>query len=135
MDALRLNRARCRCAFQKGSQKVRRSGYPAMVMALVRAEEMGDVYLEISFAPHPIYRVEGKDILMDLPVSPWEAALGGKVILPTAEGKVDLTILQNARAGQTLRLKGKGLPAGNLLASLVIVNPDLATEEARSLFE
>ena len=98
----------------------------------------GDVYLEVSFAPHPIYRVEGKDIHMDLPVSPWEAALGGKVVLPTPGGKVDLTIPKNARAGQTLRLKGKGLPgrpAGNLLASLVIVNPDVSNDEARRLFE
>ncbi|WP_245813611.1 DnaJ C-terminal domain-containing protein [Boseongicola aestuarii] len=101
-------------------------------------EPTGDVYLEVSFAPHPIYRVEGKDIYMDLPVSPWEAALGGKVVLPTPGGKVDLTIPKNARAGQTLRLKGKGLPgqpAGNLLASLVIVNPDVTNDEARRLFE
>lgn len=99
---------------------------------------LGDIYLEVSFAPHPIYRVEGKDILMDLPVAPWEAALGGKIVLPTPGGKVDLKIPSNARAGQTLRLKGKGLPgrpAGNLLATLVIVNPDATTDEARGLFE
>ncbi|MBT8412812.1 MAG: DnaJ domain-containing protein [Boseongicola sp.] len=103
-----------------------------------QGEVLGDVYLEVSFAPHPIYRVDGKDILMDLPVAPWEAALGGKVVLPTPGGKVDLKIPKNARAGQTLRLKGKGLPgrpAGNLMATLVIVNPDASSAEARVLFE
>ena len=98
---------------------------------------MGDIYLEVAFAPHPIYRAEGKDIFMDLPVAPWEAALGGKIVLPTPGGKVDLKIPPNARTGQNLRLKGKGLPgrpAGNLMASLVIVNPNVTSDEARDLF-
>lgn len=96
-----------------------------------------DLFLEVSFAPHPIYRINGRDLHMDLPVAPWEAALGGKVVLPTPGGKVDLTIPANARSGQKLRLKGKGLPGhppGDLIASLLIVNPKVTTEEARAAF-
>lgn len=98
----------------------------------------GDLFLEVSFAPHPIYRVDGRDLYLDLPVTPWEAALGGKIVMPTPGGKVNLRILKNARSGQKLRLKGKGLPgtpAGDIYASLKIVNPDVTTNEARQFFE
>lgn len=98
----------------------------------------GDLFLEIAFAPHPIYRPDGKDLYVDLPVAPWEAALGDHVVMPTPGGKVDLRIPKNARTGQKLRLKGKGLPGtppGNIYATLKIVNPDVSTEEARAFFE
>lgn len=105
-------------------------------------DESGDLFLEISFAPHPIYRPEGRDLYVDLPLAPWEAALGGKVKMPTPGGKVNLTIPKNARSGQVLRLKGKGLPAapsggvaGDILATLKIVNPDASTAHARAFFE
>ncbi|MBY6068839.1 DnaJ domain-containing protein [Leisingera aquaemixtae] len=98
----------------------------------------GDLFLEVSFAPHPVYRAVGRDLYLDLPVAPWEAALGGKVMMPTPDGKVALTIPANARSGQKLRLKGKGLPgtpAGDIFATLRIVNPKVTTEEARRVFE
>ena len=98
----------------------------------------GDLFLEISFALHPIYRLDGKDLHLDLPITPWEAALGGHVVMPTPDGKVDLRIPENARSGQKLRLKGKGLPgtpAGNIYARLKIVNPKVSTNEARAFFE
>ncbi len=98
----------------------------------------GDLFLEVSFAPHPVYHVEGRDLFCDLPLAPWEAALGTKVMLPTPGGKVDLQVPQNARSGQKLRLKGKGLPGalgGDLYATLRIVNPKVTTDEARSFFE
>lgn len=98
----------------------------------------GDLFLEVSFAPHPVYRADGRDLYLDLPVAPWEAALGQKVVMPTPGGKVDLKIPKNARSGQKLRLKGKGLPgtpAGDVYATLKIVNPKVTTEEARALFE
>jgi curved DNA-binding protein len=100
--------------------------------------QAGDMFLEVAFAPHPIYRPEGKDLYMDLPITPWEAALGGQIILPTPDGKVDLRIPKNARTGQKMRLKGKGLPgmpAGDIYATLKIVNPKVETDEARALFE
>lgn len=98
----------------------------------------GDLFLEVSFAPHPIYHIDGRDLYFDLPVAPWEAALGGHVVLPTPAGKVDLRIPQNARTGQKLRLKGKGLPgapAGDIYAALKIVNPTVTTAEAKGYFE
>lgn len=98
----------------------------------------GDLFLEVAFAPHPVYRPEGKDLYMDLPITPWEAALGGHIVLPTPDGRVDLSIPKNARTGQKLRLKGKGLPgapAGNIYATLKIVNPDVKTEKERAFFE
>lgn len=98
----------------------------------------GDLYLEVAFAPHPVYRPDGKDLYLDLPVTPWEAALGGRIVMPTPGGKVDLRIPKNARTGQKLRLKGKGLPGtptGDIYATLKIVNPDVKTEQARAFFE
>lgn len=98
----------------------------------------GDLFLEVSFAAHPVYRPEGKNLHLDLPIAPWEAALGGKVVMPTPSGKVDLRIPKNARSGQKLRLKGKGLPGtppGDIFATLKIVNPKVSTDEARGLFE
>ena len=98
----------------------------------------GDLFLEVSFAPHPVYRAVGRDLYLDLPVAPWEAALGGKVLMPAPDGKVALTIPANAHSGQKLRLKGKGLPgtpAGDIFATLRIVNPKVTTEEARRVFE
>ena len=99
---------------------------------------VGDLYLEVHFAPHPVYRPEGRDLYLDLPVAPWEAALGQKIILPTPDGKVDLKLPRNARSGQKMRLKGKGLPGnppGDIYATLKIVNPKASTKEAQQFFE
>jgi curved DNA-binding protein len=98
----------------------------------------GDLFLEVNFAPHPVYRPDGKDLYLDLPITPWEAALGGHVTMPTPDGKVDLRIPKNARAGQKLRLKGKGLPGqpkGDIYATLKIVNPKAETAQARAFFQ
>lgn len=98
----------------------------------------GDLFLEVTFVAHPVYRAEGKDLYLDLPITPWEAALGGQVVMPTPGGKVDLSIPRNARTGQKLRLKGKGLPGapeGNIYATLKIVNPKIETENQRKFFE
>lgn len=98
----------------------------------------GDLFLDVAFAPHPVYRAQGRDLYLDLPVAPWEAALGSHVVMPTPSGRVDLRIPANARSGQKLRLKGKGLPgtpAGDIYASLRIVNPTVTTSDARAVFE
>lgn len=98
----------------------------------------GDLFLEVAFAPHPVFRTEGRDLYMDLPVTPWEAALGGAVTVPTPGGQVSLKIPKNARTGQKLRLKGRGLPgakAGDLYAILNIVNPPVTSDKARALYE
>jgi curved DNA-binding protein len=103
-----------------------------------KGEAAGNLFLEIAFAPHPVYRPDGRDLYIDLPITPWEAVLGGHVVMPTPDGRVDLRIPKNARSGQKLRLKGKGLPgapAGDIYASLKIVNPPVSTAQERALFE
>ncbi|PLY15409.1 MAG: cytochrome C biogenesis protein [Sedimenticola sp.] len=70
----------------------------------------GDLYLEIEFMPHPFYQAQGKDIYIDLPISPWEAALGGSVSAPTLAGPVSLKVPPGTQSGKKMRLKGRGLP-------------------------
>lgn len=97
-----------------------------------------DLLIEVTFAPHPIYRIEGRDLYVTLPVTPWEAALGGKIKMPTPSGAVDLTIPENARQGQKLRLRGRGLPGtkkGDLYAVLQIVNPPKLSAKTRELYQ
>lgn len=97
----------------------------------------GDLFVEVAFKPHPIYRIEGRDLYVTLPITPWEAALGGKVKMPTPTGPVDLTIPENARNDQKLRLRGRGLPTaqkGDLYAVLQIINPPKLSPKARDLY-
>ena len=98
----------------------------------------GDLYLEMKIKPHPLYTVQDRDITMELPLAPWEAALGGKVEVPTLGGSVTINIPANARNGQKLRLRGRGLPGqppGDQIAVLRLVNPPADTEAARELFQ
>ena len=97
----------------------------------------GDLYLEVEFKPHPFYRVEGKDVYLDLPITPWEAALGAAVKVPTPAGKVALKIPAGSRAGAKMRLKGRGIPGktpGDFYVVLQIVVPEAKTEEAKALY-
>ena len=100
----------------------------------------GDLYLEIEFRTHKLYRADGADVLFDLPLSPWEAALGASVIVPTPLGPVELRVPAGSTAGRKLRLKGRGLPGqppGDLYAVLSIVLPSAdskAREEAYRTF-
>jgi curved DNA-binding protein len=99
----------------------------------------GDLYLEVDFRPHRLYSVDGSDIHLTLPITPWEAALGGKVQVPTLGGRVDLTIPAGARAGQKLRLKGRGLapagkPAGDQIVTLQIAVPPAETDAQKALY-
>ncbi|MBL8258496.1 MAG: DnaJ domain-containing protein [Candidatus Competibacteraceae bacterium] len=98
----------------------------------------GDLYLELTIGAHPTYKVLGRDITLELPLTPWEAALGGKVEVPTLGGSVTLNIPPNTHNGQTLRLRGRGLPGqppGDQLAVARIVNPLAESEAARELFQ
>ena len=70
----------------------------------------GDLYLEVNFRPHPLFKLDGRDVTVQLPVAPWEAALGETVSVPTLGGVVDMKLPPGARAGQRLRLRGRGLP-------------------------
>ena len=97
----------------------------------------GDLYLEVEFRPHPFYRVEGRDVYLNLPVAPWEAALGATVKAPTPAGAVDLKIPPNSSGGRKLRLKGRGIPAreaGDLYVVLQIALPRAETEAAKKAY-
>ena len=100
----------------------------------------GDLFLEVGFRPHAFFHVEGKDVFLDLPVAPWEAALGATIKAPTPAGLVDLRIPANTAAGRKLRLKGRGIPSatpGDLYAVIQIVLPhadDEASLEAYRAF-
>lgn len=97
----------------------------------------GDLYLEIHFRPHPFYRADGRDLHMQLPVTPWEAALGATVKAPTPEGTVDLKIPPGSNSGNKLRLKGRGIPgnpAGDIYVTLSVVTPPANSEQDRALY-
>ncbi|MEO6280305.1 DnaJ C-terminal domain-containing protein [Roseateles sp.] len=91
----------------------------------------GDLYLEIGFMPHAVFRLDGSDVYFDLPVAPWEAALGATVKVPTPQGAVQLGIPAGSTQGRKLRLKGRGLPgaqAGDLYAVLTMAVPPADSE-------
>jgi curved DNA-binding protein len=97
----------------------------------------GDLYLEVEFKPHPFYRVEGRDLYLELPVAPWEAALGAQVKAPTPGGIIDLKIPPGSSSGRKLRLKGRGIPGktpGDLYAVLRIALPPGNSERARDFY-
>jgi DnaJ-class molecular chaperone len=100
----------------------------------------GDALIEIAIRPHPVYRREGDQLVMDVPISVPDAVLGGKVTAPTPEGSVSLTVPKGANSGQTLRLKGRGMPGaggkrGDLLARLVVTLPDTIDPALESFAE
>jgi len=97
----------------------------------------GDLYLEVEFARHPFYHVEGNDVFLDLPVTPWEAMLGASIEVPTPGGRVDLKIPASSSAGRKLRLKGKGIPSkqpGDLYVVLQIALPPADSAAAKSAY-
>ena len=97
----------------------------------------GDLYLQVEFQPHQLYRVEGRDLYLDLPVAPWEAALGATVKVPTLGGIVELKIAEGSVSGRKLRLKGRGLPGnppGDCYVILVIALPPADTAAAKDLY-
>jgi curved DNA-binding protein len=97
----------------------------------------GDLYLEIEFRPHPLYRVDGRDLYLDLPVTPWEAALGAMVKVPTPDGVVELKIPEGSASGRKLRLKGRGIPGstpGDCYVIVTIALPPADSEAAKDLY-
>ncbi|WP_068318265.1 DnaJ C-terminal domain-containing protein [Polycladidibacter hongkongensis] len=98
----------------------------------------GDALVEIRFAAHPLFKVDGSDLRIELPLTLYEAVLGAKLRVPTLDGAVKITIPENTSSGKTMRLKGKGLPkktggAGDLLVSLQVALPEQADEELENL--
>ena len=99
----------------------------------------GDLYLHIRLVPHPLFDVEGHNLVITVPLAPWEAALGAKVTVPTLTGKIHLTIAPNSQAGARLRIKGKGMKTktgtGDMFALLKVVVPASANDEVKDLWQ
>lgn len=119
----------------KSGQKIRLAGqgYPGM-----NGGESGDLYIKVEFEKHPHFKAEGADLYADLPVAPWEAALGNTVTIPTPGGSIKLKIPAGSSQGKKLRIKGKGIPSrtpGDLYVILKIVLPPANTEKARKVYE
>jgi curved DNA-binding protein len=100
----------------------------------------GDLYLTVSLLPHRLYRADGHDLHLDLPLAPWETALGTSVEVPTPGGPVQMKIPAGTAAGQTLRLTGRGLPrpksgSGDLYVMVKIVMPKTTTARERELLK
>jgi len=114
--------------------RLRGQGQPGPVGA-----EPGDALITIKIAPHPRFRIDGRDLRLDLPVTLYEAALGGKISAPTLDGKVELSVPPGSNGGRVLRLRGKGLPAGDgkpagdLYVTLKLMTPEAPDPEFDAL--
>jgi curved DNA-binding protein len=100
----------------------------------------GDLYLVVSLLPHPRFRVEGRTVTVDLPIAPWQAALGANVPVETPSGMVNLKVPAGSSSGRKLRLRGRGLPnpkgkAGDFYAEVKIVVPKKLSEPERELWQ
>jgi len=98
----------------------------------------GDLMLEVDVAPHRIFQLDGRDIVLKLPVTPWEAALGATIEVPTLGGRVGLRIPEGSASGRKLRLKGRGMPGakpGDQYVVLEIQTPPVSSEDERRVYE
>jgi curved DNA-binding protein len=119
----------------RAGQHLRLSGQGAPGLGQGKA---GDLFLEVEFAPHRHFRVEERDVYLELPIAPWEAALGGAVKVPTPGGAVEMKIPPGSGSGRKLRLKGRGIPAGtpgDFYVVLQIVVPPADSAAARTLYD
>jgi curved DNA-binding protein len=100
----------------------------------------GDLYLNVRFEKHPFFEVDGDDLIVQVPLAPWEVALGAKVAVPTLTGRINLTIRPDSQNGQRLRVKGNGLlnkqgQRGDLYAQIKVVMPTQNDEATQALWE
>lgn len=119
----------------RAGQKIRLAGQGGPGFGGAQA---GDLLLEVEFAPNRIYRPDGRDLHVTLPVTPWEAALGATVKAPTPGGIVEVSLPEGTQPGRKLRLKGRGIPgdpAGDAYLTIEIVTPPADTPRAREIYE
>jgi curved DNA-binding protein len=120
----------------KAGQNLRLSGQGGLGIGEGPA---GDLYLEIDFHSNPIYRIDGKDVFIDIPLAPWEATLGTTVNVPTPAGStLELKIPAGTIAGRKMRLKGKGIPSaepGDLYVVPTIALPPAETETQKEAYQ
>ena len=105
-----------------------------------RNGKKGDLYLKVDFKPHPRFKLEGRDLHAELPVTPWQAALGGEATVKTLSGSIKVKVPAGSSTGRRIRLKGKGYPdgkgdAGDLYAEIKIMVPEELSEREKQLFE
>lgn len=114
--------------------RLKGQGYPGL-----EGGANGDLYLHIRLVPHPLFDVEGHNLIITVPIAPWEAALGTKITVPTLSGNIQLTVPPNSQTGQKLRIKGKGLPgklgSGDLFAVFKIVMPGKLDDRHKPVWE
>jgi curved DNA-binding protein len=89
----------------------------------------------VRLRPHSLYVLQGKDVQIELPLAPWEAALGAKVAVPTLGGTVELTVPAGAQSGQKLRLRGRGFPGGDQIVIIKLVTPVAQTPQAKEAYQ
>jgi curved DNA-binding protein len=137
---LRRSTRNIRVRIPKGATAGQRLRVPGKGGAGMGGGPAGDLYINIQLRPHDLFKVSGHDLYLEVPVTPWEAALGATVEVPTLEGKVSLKVPPGSRAGQKLRVRGKGLPRpkaaepGDLYAVLQIVTPSVLSEREKELY-
>ena len=103
-----------------------------------KASTGGDLHLQIQLKKHPLFRREGKDIFLDLPIAPWEAALGCSITVDTLSGQLRLTVPENSASGKKMRIKGRGLPGeinGDQFVVLQVVTPPATSESEIKFYE
>ncbi len=119
----------------KDGSKIRLSGQGSPGSGTGRA---GDLFLKVKIVPHPLFKIDGNNIIYDLPLAPWEAALGAKVRVPTLEGGVEMNIPAGISSGQKMRIKGKGLGRGtgkgDQLVRIMIKAPRKLSDEEKELW-
>jgi curved DNA-binding protein len=118
----------------RGAQQIRLAGQGGPGIG---GGTRGDLYLEVEFAPHPRWRVDGRDLYFTLRVAPWEAALGAAVEVPTPDGTVEMNVPAGSQTGRKLRLRGRGIPgapAGDFYVLLEVVLPPANDEKARAAY-
>ncbi|ARP87753.1 DnaJ C-terminal domain-containing protein [Bordetella genomosp. 9] len=133
----RLQERKLSVRIPKGIREGQRIRLAGQGMAGYAGGAPGDLYLEVRIRPHRLYRVDGRDLTLTLPVAPWEAALGGTVTTPTPGGPVEVAIPAGSRNGSKLRLKGRGMPGnppGDLYLELEVVLPPADTAAAREAY-
>ncbi len=98
----------------------------------------GDLYLEVTLLPHPHYTTKGRDTFLNLPITPWEAALGGNIKVPTLGGAIQLKIPPGSQTGKKMRIKGRGLPGktpGDQYILLNIYIPEPKNDQQKALYQ
>jgi curved DNA-binding protein len=120
----------------KDGNKIRLSGQGSPGMG---SGQSGDLYLKVRILPHPVFKLDGNNIIYDLSLAPWEAALGTSLRVPTVDGEVEMTIPQGVSSGRKMRIRGKGMgkgtTKGDQLVRIMIKVPDKATAREKELWE